>query len=385
VNHADGADIVAKLSPVGLLKESFSEWQEDKASRLAAALAYYTAFSIAPLLLLTISIAGLVLGDEAAQGTIFYQLQGLLGPEAAGFFQSAIAHSREPGSSSVSAAIGIATLIWSAGNVFGQLQDALNTIWEVQPAPAGLVGSVKRRIVPLSMVLGIGFLLLVSLLLSAGISAVGTFLGEVLPGSIVFWQAVNVILSLVVVTLLLAAIFKVLPDAEVSWSDVWIGAILTSLLFVVGKTLIGIYLGHASVGSTYGAAGSLLVFLVWVYYSAQILFFGAEFTQVYARQRGKGIVPSEGAIPLTAEAKAEQGLKPTAARPQATLGAVSPAVSRQFGRAHARPVRDAGALKKLIWTGLSAGSIALMGILAQRVTTGFWRSVFHEPAPDQAG
>jgi hypothetical protein len=195
---------------------------------------------------------------------------------------------------------------------------------------------------------------------------------------------VNVALSLVVITLLFAAIFKVLPDAEVSWSDVWIGAILTSLLFVVGKTLIGVYLGHSSVGSTYGAAGSLLVFLVWVYYSAQILFFGAEFTQVYARQRGKRIVPSAGAVPLTAEAKAEQGLKRAAASRQPVPAGMTPVVSGRFGQAHAQPVRDAGAFKKLIWTALSAGSIALTGILAQRVTTGLWRSVFHEPAPDHS-
>jgi membrane protein len=377
-----------KLSPLGLLKESFSEWKKDKASRLAAALAYYTAFSIAPLLLLAITIAGLALGEEAAQGTIFNQLEGLLGPEAAGFLQSAVANSRDPGASSISAIVGIATLLWSAGNVFGQLQDALNTIWEVQPRPAGIVGTVKRRIVPLSMVLGIGFLLLVSLLLSAGISAVGNFLGEILPGSNAFWQVANIALSLAVITLLFAAIFKMLPDAEVSWSDVWIGALLTSLLFVVGKTLIGIYLGHSSVGSTYGAAGSLLIFLVWVYYSAQILFFGAEFTQVYARQRGKGIVPSEDAAPLTTEAKAEQGLQPTRSPQAVPTGATaqpapssaSPVVSGVV--MPARTVHDPGALKKLIWTGLSAGSIALMGVIAHRFTASLWKTVFHEPAPD---
>ena len=241
--------------------------------------------------------------------------------------------------------------------------------------------------VPLSMVLSIGFLLLVSLVLSAGITALGTFLGDVLPGSTAFWQIVNAVLSLAVVTLLFAAMFKILPDAEVRWSDVWIGAILTSQLFVIGKTLIGIYLGHSSVGSTYGAAGSLLVFLVWVYYSAQILFFGAEFTQVYARQVGRRIVPSEDAVALTAEAKAGQGIQPT----QATLHAgpsgrpvrvgASPVVS---GVVMPRStVRDEGALKKLIWTGLSAGSIALVGMLVQRVTTGVWETIFHEPAPGQ--
>jgi len=371
---AEGVDVVKNLNPLGLLKESFSEWQRDKASRLAAALAYYTAFSIAPLLLLIISIAGIFLGDEAARGTIFYQLEGLLGPEAAGFFQSAIAHSREPGASSVSAIIGIATLIWSAGNVFGQLQDALNTIWEVQPAPSGIVGTVKRRIVPLTMVLGVGFLLLVSLGLSAAISAVGNFLGDILPGSNAFWQIVNVVLSFAIITLLFAAIYKVLPDVEVRWSDVWVGAAVTALLFVIGKTLIGLYLGHASVGSTYGAAGSLLVFLVWVYYSAQILFFGAEFTQVYARQRGSRIVPSEGAVPISTEARLEQGMKPQTAQsgPAPSLVTVRPTTSR-----------DPGALKKLIWTGLSAASTALASMIVLRFTVSLWQTVFHEPAPDR--
>ncbi|HEX3244953.1 MAG TPA: YihY/virulence factor BrkB family protein, partial [Chloroflexota bacterium] len=380
-----GGEPVKKLNVFGLIKESFSEWQRDKASRLAAALAYYTAFSIAPLLLLIISIAGLVLGQEAAQGTIFNQLQGLLGSEVAGFFQSAIAHSREPGASSISAVIGLATLIWSAGNVFGQLQDALDTIWEVQPAPAGLVGTVKRRIVPLTMVLGVGFLLMVSLVLSAGISAIGTFLGNVLPGSVAFWEIVNVALSLVVITLLFAAIFKILPDAEIRWSDVWVGAIVTSLLFVIGKTLIGIYLGHSTVGSTYGAAGSLLVFLVWVYYSAQILFFGAEFTQVYARQRGARIVPSPGAIPLQTEEKQEQGLKPTGApTKQPAIVGVGPIATSSAVMTPAEPARDSGALKKLLWTGLSAASMAITGVLAHRMTTGIWRTVFHEPVPDRS-
>jgi membrane protein len=368
-------DVVDHLNALGLLKESFSEWQRDKASRLAAALAYYTAFSIAPLLLLIISIAGIFLGDEAARGTIFYQLEGLLGPEAAGFFQSAIANSREPGASSISAIIGVATLIWSAGNVFGQLQDALNTIWEVQPAPSGIVGTVKRRIVPLTMVLGVGFLLLVSLALTAAISAVGNFLGDILPGSNAFWQIVNVVLSFAIITLLFAAIYKVLPDVEVRWSDVWVGAAVTALLFVIGKTLIGIYLGHASVGSTYGAAGSLLVFLVWVYYSAQILFFGAEFTQVYARQRGSRIVPSAGAVPISTETKLEQGTKPQTAQP-----APAPAL------VPVRPTttRDPGARKKLIWTGLSAASTALASMIVLRFTASLWQTIFHEPAPDRS-
>lgn len=292
-----------------LLKETYNDWSEDKASRLAAALAYYTAFSVAPLLLITIAIAGLVFGREAAQGQVYAQLEGLLGSGAASAIQTGIAQSGQTGAGTISAIIGIATLIWSASNVFAQLQEALNTVWEVQPDPnAGILATLKRRFLSMTMVLGIGFLLLVSLVLSAAISAVGNFFGNLLPGGAILWQAVNFLLSLALITLLFAAIYKILPDATVDWGDVWIGAVVTALLFTVGKLLIGLYLGHASVGSTFGAAGSLLVFLVWVYYSAQILFFGAEFTQVYARRYGSRIVPAEGAVSVSEEARAKEGI-----------------------------------------------------------------------------
>jgi membrane protein len=292
-----------------LLKEAYSDWSEDKASRLAAALAYYTAFSVAPLLLISIVVAGLVFGREAAEGQIFAQLEGLLGADAAGVIQTSVANSQNSGASALSAVIGIATLIWSASGLFSQLQDALNTIWEVQPDPkAGIVQTIKRRFLSMTMVLGIAFVLLVSLVLSAGVSAVGKLFGDLLPGGTILWQAVNVVLSFLVVTGLFAAIYKVLPDATVDWGDVWIGAAATALLFTIGKQVIGFYLGHASIGSTFGAAGSLLVFLVWVYYSAQILFFGAELTQVYARKHGSRIRPSEGAIDLSEDARAKQGI-----------------------------------------------------------------------------
>jgi membrane protein len=294
---------------LSILKETYGDWSEDKASRLAASLAYYTAFSIAPLLLISISVAGLVFGREAAQGQIFAQLDGLLGADGASAIQTGIANSDKAGTGTLSAIIGIVTLIWSASSLFGQLQDALNTIWEVQPDPnAGIVATVKRRFLSMTMVLGIAFVLLVSLVLSAGLSAVGGLVGNILPGGNIIWQILNFVLSLAIITGLFAAIYKVLPDATIDWGDVWIGAAATALLFTIGKMLIGFYLGHASVGSTFGAAGSLLVFLVWVYYSAQILFFGAELTQVYARRYGSRIVPAEGAVALTDEARAQQGI-----------------------------------------------------------------------------
>jgi len=283
-------------------------------------------------------------------------------------------------------------LIWSASNVFSQLQDALNTIWEVQPKPAGIVGSLKRRLLPMSMVLGIGFLLMVSLVLSAGLVALGHFFSGLLPGMPVLWEVVNFVVSFAVVTGLFAAIYKLLPDVEIKWSDVWIGAAVTALLFTVGKLLIGLYLGNASIGSTYGAAGSLLVVLVWVYYSAQILFFGAEFTQVYARRYGSQIVPSEHAVPLTEEARAQTGMprKEAVERAAATgesVAAASKAVTQPPTTAEAKPVtrvntatttrngrsshqsvgapranQRPGAIKEL----LRAGGLAVVGLLARR-------------------
>jgi len=422
-----------------LFKEAYQEWSEDKASNLAAALAYYTAFSVAPLLLLAITVAGLIFGREAAQGQVFGQLQGLLGPEGASAIQTGIANSQKGSASLLSAIIGFATLIWSASNVFAQLQDALDTIWEVRPDPnAGIVGTVKRRFLSMTMVLGIGFLLLVSLVLSAGLTAVGTFFGNLLPGGTVVWEGVNFVLSFGVITALFAAMYKILPDAKVAWSDVWFGAAATALLFTIGKFLLGLYLGYASIGSTFGAAGSLLVFLVWVYYSAQILLFGAEMTQVYARMNGSRIQPSEGAVPLTEEARAEQGAaheetelaaaadsrgrQPVAAM-AATNGtgsdqhngaihangsaAYTNGTGRTNGNGHLNGVSHASmnghtdegngtskrkrgsggtsgapdALKKVMWAGLVSGSMALGTIAARRASAGIWRTVLHEEPP----
>ena len=388
-----------------LVKETFKEWQEDKAARLAAALAYYTAFSLAPLVLLAIVIAGLAFGDEAAQGAVFAQLQGLLGQEGAAMLESAVQNSRKPGASAISAVIGLATLAWSASNVFAQLQEALNTIWEVEPKPGrGLVGTARKRLLSMSMVLGIGFLLLVSLVLSAGLAALGKFFSGLLPGAEALWQGVEFAVSFGVVTLLFAAIYKVLPDAEIAWRDVWVGAAVTAVLFALGKLLIGLYLGHASVGSTYGAAGSFLVLLVWIYYSAQILFFGAEFAQVYARRYGSRIVPSEDAVPLTVAARANRGTPPKEALERAartgepvetaarTGQPVETAATNGDGRAAgwrgsadgqatADRGSEPGAVKTLLWMGLSAGSLAAAGLLARRISSAVWGAVLREPPP----
>jgi membrane protein len=294
-----------------LLKETVEEWNKDKASRLAASLAYYTIFSLAPLLIIVIAIAGSVFGDDAARGEISRQMQGLVGPDGANFIESAINNANQPNSNAgaIASIISIAVLIFGATGVFTELQDSLNTVWEVAPKPdQGFWQFVRNRVLSFAMVLGIAFLLLVSLVITAVLSGLNTFMSGVLPGGDYVWQIINTVVSFAVVTLLFAMMFKVLPDVKIRWSDVWTGAIITALLFTLGKFLIGLYLGNSSFGSTYGAAGSLVIVLAWVYYSAQILFFGAEFTQVYARRYGSQIVPNRHAVPVTEEARAQQGI-----------------------------------------------------------------------------
>jgi membrane protein len=298
---------------VGLLKDTWNEWQEDKASRLAAALAYYTAFSIAPLLVIAIAIAAFVFGEQAAQGQIAAQLGTLVGKEAAEAIQSMlVSSSRKPAQGTIATLISVALLFFGASNIFTQLQDSLNTIWEVAPKPGrGIKGIIKDRILSFGMVLGIGFLLLVSLILSAVLAALGNYLGGMMPGLQALWSVLNFFLSFGVITLLFALMYKFLPDVKITWGDVGIGAVITALLFTIGKSLISLYLGNSGVGSTYGAAGSLVVLLLWVNYSAQILFFGAEFTQVYANKYGSRIVPTKNAVPLTEKARVQQGIPRT--------------------------------------------------------------------------
>jgi membrane protein len=265
-----------------LLKTSASEWVADEAPRLGAALAYYTMLSIAPLLVVVVAVAGLVYGEAAARGELAQQLEGLVGPQGAEVLQTMLANASHPAGGLIATAIGLVVLLLGASGVFIELQGSLNRIWGVQSKTAGGVwGFIRTRLLSFLMVLAIGFLLLASLALSAALSAVSRYFAEE-GGSPILWQVVNQAVSFAVITLLFALIFKLLPDAEIAWKDVWVGAALTAVLFTVGKYLIGLYLGNSSVGSAYGAAGSLAVFLVWVYYSAQILFFGAEFTQVYA-------------------------------------------------------------------------------------------------------
>lgn len=301
---------------LGLLKEAFQEWQDDKASRLAASLAYYTVFSLAPLVIIAIAIAGAVFGEEAARGEIVKQIDHLVGTEGAKVIQTAIDNANRPDANGgIASFISVVVLLFGASGVFAELQDSLNTIWEVQPKPGrGIKGFIGKRILSFSMVLGIGFLLMVSLIVSAGLSALSTYMSHLIPGVGWLWEILNFAISFGVITLLFGLMYKFLPDVKITWNDVLIGAIITALLFTIGKTVLGQYLGQASFGSTYGAAGSLVILLAWVYYSAQILFFGAEFTQVYASRYGSRIVPNEDAEFVTEQARANQGLRRTRRR-----------------------------------------------------------------------
>ena len=294
---------------IELVKETFQEWQEDKASRLAASLAYFTIFSIAPLLIVVIAVVGAVYGRDAAQGQIVTQLQGLLGQDGAQVVQEMVQNASQPQSGTVATIIGIVTLLLGASGVFGALQDSLNTIWEVAPKPGrGIRQILHDRVLSFTMVLAIGFLLLVSLVVSAALSAFDQVIADALPGGDWVARGVNLAISFSVITLLFAMMFKFLPDAEVRWRDVWVGAAVTAALFTLGKFLIGLYLGNSSVASVYGAAGSLVVLLIWIFYSAQILFLCAEFTQVYAKRYGSGSQPSKNAIRVTEAQRAQQGI-----------------------------------------------------------------------------
>jgi membrane protein len=269
-----------------LFKQTFTEFGQDKAPRLGAALAYYTIFSLGPILLIAIAVAGMVWGQEAAQGQVSAQLDKVFGRNAAEAVETMIAGAAKEKKGIIATVIGIAMLLFGASGVFGQLKDALNTIWNVEPKKsAGIMGFVKDRFLSMAMVLGVGFLLLVTLVFDALISAMGDYVARN-AGGVAIMQGIQLVVSFGLVTVLFALIFQYLPDVDIKWRDVWFGAAFTSLLFVIGKFALGLYLGKAAVGSNFGAAGSLVVLLIWVYYSAQILFFGAEFTQVYARSQG---------------------------------------------------------------------------------------------------
>jgi membrane protein len=264
-----------------LIAETVSAWVEDKAPRLGAALAYYTVFSIAPLIIIAITIAGLVFANVQEQ--VMREVQNLVGVKGREMIESMVDAAHKPATTAIATILGVVTLLIGASGVFIQLKDALNTIWKATPKRlSGIVGFTRNYLQSFSVILGIGFLLLVSLLLSAALAAGGEYMRGLFPGAAGLMKTLSFIVSFGIVSCLFAMIFKLLPDVRVSWHDVWIGALLTAFLFVVGKFALGFYLGNAKIGSAYGAAGSLVLILLWVYYSSQILFLGAEFTWIYA-------------------------------------------------------------------------------------------------------
>ncbi len=271
-----------------LVKQSIDAWVDDYAPSMGAALAYYTMFSIAPLLLIVIAVAGFFFGAQAAQGEILGQLRGLLGDDGAHAIEGLLKSVSEPKKSIAATLIGIGLLVIGATTVFAELQSALDRIWRVPAAKksSGIWSFVRSRYLSFGLILGIAFLLIVSLVMSAALAALGKWWGPIFDGWATLLQIVNFVVSFVLTTLMFAMIYKIMPRVKIRWHDVWIGAIVTAALFTIGKFLIGLYIGKSGVASGFGAAASLVVLLLWVYYSAQIFLIGAEFTWVYAHEHG---------------------------------------------------------------------------------------------------
>ncbi|MDO8278345.1 MAG: YihY/virulence factor BrkB family protein [Burkholderiaceae bacterium] len=274
-----------------MIKAAVNAWVDDYAPSMGAALSYYTLFSLAPLLIIVIAVAGMVFGQEAAQGEIVAQLRGIMGEDGAVAVEGMLKAAREPAKGVVATVVGIALLLIGATAIFGELQSALDRIWRLPPAQAesGIWHLLRSRLLSFGLVLGLGFMLTVSLVVSAALAASGKWWGGWFEGWNVVLQVLNFAVSLGIFTLLFAMIYKIMPRANIPWRDVWTGAAVTALLFTIGKVLIGLYLGKSNLASGFGAAGSFVVLVAWVYYSAQIFLFGAEYTWVYANRRGSRV------------------------------------------------------------------------------------------------
>ena len=281
-----------------VLKNSFKGFGDDKITKMSSSLAYYTIFSMAPLLIIIISLSGIFLGQDAAEGKVYGQLTAFVGANTASQLQEMIKNASLSGKSVTAAIIGIATLVIGATTVFAQIQDSINFIWGLKPKPKrGWLKFLKNRFLSFSVIIGLGFLLLVSLSISALIDGFSNSLQAYFPKvTVVIFYIINLLITLAITTLIFGAIFKVLPDAKIKWKDVLVGSVVTAVLFMLGKFGISFYIGKSQVGSTYGAAGSLVILLLWVYYSAIILYFGAEFTKAFAMKYGSQIHPDQYAV-----------------------------------------------------------------------------------------
>lgn len=327
----------------GLLGATFKEWGDDRASRLGASLAFFSVLSLSPLLVVAVAIAGVVFGQQAAQSQLLAQAQALIGPQGADAIQSLIQNANRPGAGTLATTLSVIMLLFGASGVFAELQGAMNTIWGVEPRPdRGIMGMVKDRLFAFGLVLAVGFLLLVSLILSSILTNMGDQLRGAVPAYSTVWNVLEMVVSFVVITLLFAALYKYIPDVKIGWRDVWIGAIVTALLFAVGRFVLTLYLGNSSTTSVYGAAGSLVVVLLWVFYSAQIVFLGAEFTQVYANRFGSHIRPDDNAVAVgkwNPGAAARQAVDAEARgeRPQPAAANAGPAKEQSRPQPRAQP------------------------------------------------
>jgi membrane protein len=335
-----------------ILKDTFQSFLDDRALKYSASLSYYTVFSMAPLLLLMISLAGVFFGREAIQGQVFGEINGLIGNEAAAQIQDVIKNMELSGKTTLAVIIGVVTLLIGATSVFGEIQDSINIIWRVKAKPKrGWLKLLKDRLLSSSLIVALGFLLIVSLMVNGVLLALSDWLKNYFPDvTLIIFQGINILIGFIVITTLFGVIFKVLPDAKIAWKDVRAGAFFTACLFMLGRYLIGLYIHYSGTASAYGAAGSLIVILVWVYYTAAILYFGAEFTRVYAEYVGARIEPAEFAVyveqqekekdvavlPDTAKPDAEVIVKPEekqASKPKAKTASKSPAKSTEKDKA----------------------------------------------------
>lgn len=341
---------------IELLKDTGQSYGEDKVARLAAALAYYTIFSLSPLLVIALSIATLFYGEQAARGEIASQIQNTVGPNAAGAIQEILqnAHAAGSGGSIVATVVSLGIALWGASNLFGALQDAMNTVWGVAPKPdAGVMEMVRDRLLSFSMVLGIGFLLLVSLVATTVLNTVTDAVRDATGAPSVLFQLLNFAVFWALTSWVFGLMFKLLPDAEIEWRDVIVGAVFTGLLFSVARLLLSLYLSQSAPGSAFGSAGTLVALLLWINYSATIFLIGAEFTKAHANRFGSHIVPDEHAMAITEEARAREGLAPRPSVPGAKPGP---------GERNERP----GAEKRPVVTTMSAAQVAQLQAQVQK-------------------
>ncbi|MGH7231786.1 MAG: YihY/virulence factor BrkB family protein [Nitrospiraceae bacterium] len=301
-----------------LIKKTISKWNDDPVLRFGAALAYYTAFSVVPLVVVVLEIATLIVGHNA-EVHLLKQIEEIIGEQSAEALGHLLDNWQRAGSTGLALGVAVATLFFAAAGAFDQLQDALNAIWGVEPkSQDGVLVRARRRFLSILGLLGTAFLLLVSLAASAGLAAFGQVFSASVPGPDFVGKTISSLMSFAVITLLFAMIFKLLPKAKVAWSDVWTGAFVTAVLFTIGKLLIVLYLGRSDIVSLYGAAGSLVMIMLWAYYSSQILLFGAEFTAVYASDCGSHIVPTQDAVAVGEPAKTDEHLEQSEGNPRAS-------------------------------------------------------------------